>query len=969
MKNRLCLFMSAVILLLACSSLCVSADTEEIKAGYFYFGSYQENIQYDEYEGSIIDFYSAIAQYEDFNYRFMKGTYQECLTMLENGSIDILGGVIKDDELEAKFEFSDISIGDYQPKLYALMSNENLKNGDFASLNNMRIALLKGSRREMMIDTYCLENGFGVQKVYFNRFDEMIKALENGNVDAVLSSNMTDKGSYKIVGVLEECPIYFATLKNSPVMDKVNRAMSQIMYVNPDFKYNNSKTHQQNRSFVPVFNEEELAYIESKKQVRVVFDPNWRPIEYYDAIDKKYMGISAEILDLVSEYSGLEFLYQNTATFSNSLSMVTTGDADILSGLANDYAWAEKNNVLISMPYLSSTVVAVGRKEDMGNKFRKIALPKNYLISTKIEQEKLGSQIVMYDTVEECITAVNNKKADATYVNNYVAEYYLSKMKYNMLSVVETTEHTENICIAVSKKADPVLLSIINKSLACIPDITLEQAVIRNSISDEPLGITSYLYAHPVQSVAFIIILALLIIAYFMLKANKARESKQIVEKAFDEARISNERFQVIMKYIPCDILEYDLNTNNMSWFDKKTGNKLNVMTDNKVTMNRESYGVVYPAMKNVLKSLYERMNGGEKVIVEILEGKDRTGEMKWGRFTATAVKNSWDMPVQAMCVIEDITDSIGTSMELADKFTAALKSTYDEVYELDLKKDSIAPLYTKNRIFKRDEAFTPANVAFADYALHPQKRAFYKANMSVENLTEKVLSGGKNLYIECEVWYHSMQMYRNTSFTVIKSTWSDDTVLMFMRDIEEQTNERKLLIEKSQKDNLTGLYNKHAFYDECKKYIESDIDDSYAIMFLDLDNFKSVNDTFGHIKGDEAIQTAAEKLQLIFSNFDIISRFGGDEFCILIKNVPHEILIDKLEWTVQKMREEYSDASHTVNISTSIGVALCSEGIEFGELLNRADKALYSAKERGKDRYVIYSDDLKLEGYIGRHE
>ena len=191
---------------------------------------------------------------------------------------------------------------------------------------------------------------------------------------------------------------------------------------------------------------------------------------------------------------------------------------------------------------------------------------------------------------------------------------------------------------------------------------------------------------------------------------------------------------------------------------------------------------------------------------------------------------------------------------------------------------------------------------------------------------------------------------------------------MIFKRDIDEQIKERQLLIERSQRDNLTGLYNKMAFFELCEEYMVDNPNDSTALIFLDLDNFKALNDTQGHIKGDLAIRAAADKLQVIFSNIDVISRFGGDEFCVMVKNMPKEKLTDKLDFLLKKMHEFYGEGDKTVEITVSVGVAWAQEDLSFGEVLERADKALYKAKEDGKNRFIVYSDNLKLNGYVGRN-
>ena len=125
------------------------------------------------------------------------------------------------------------------------------------------------------------------------------------------------------------------------------------------------------------------------------------------------------------------------------------------------------------------------------------------------------------------------------------------------------------------------------------------------------------------------------------------------------------------------------------------------------------------------------------------------------------------------------------------------------------------------------------------------------------------------------------------------------DTVTQIIgriENIDKDEKERKKILHQTQIDSLTGLYRKEIFASLAQKYLDMPHQKKSAMVFIDLDNFKKVNDTFGHLTGDEILTKVASKLQVIFSNYDIISRFGGDEFCILVKEIPLATLEEKLK-------------------------------------------------------------------------
>lgn len=173
--------------------------------------------------------------------------------------------------------------------------------------------------------------------------------------------------------------------------------------------------------------------------------------------------------------------------------------------------------------------------------------------------------------------------------------------------------------------------------------------------------------------------------------------------------------------------------------------------------------------------------------------------------------------------------------------------------------------------------------------------------------------------------------------------------------DIDQEVKEKKTLEHRSRTDLLTGLLNKNTFEKEVREYVEKNSTENACFVFIDMDHFKEINDKFGHSVGDQVIKENARKIQLLFANFDLVGRFGGDEFCIFVKDIPRETLIDRLKFAVKKMEQEYSFQGGVVKLSASIGAAYCKKsGVGYKELLDVADVAAYRAKDNGRNCYII---------------
>lgn len=174
--------------------------------------------------------------------------------------------------------------------------------------------------------------------------------------------------------------------------------------------------------------------------------------------------------------------------------------------------------------------------------------------------------------------------------------------------------------------------------------------------------------------------------------------------------------------------------------------------------------------------------------------------------------------------------------------------------------------------------------------------------------------------------------------------------------------HERKLkeldLLLRAEKDALTGLYNKGA----TKQLIENVIQDSpkdalNALMIIDLDNFKEVNDLLGHAQGDQVLVDTANALNEIFKGGDITGRIGGDEFVVFMKNLKAisnaDILAEKI---VRNVNYSFDYGDREIHVTCSVGVAIYPyHGKDYTELFKKADKAVYTAKANGKCGYRIY--------------
>lgn len=186
--------------------------------------------------------------------------------------------------------------------------------------------------------------------------------------------------------------------------------------------------------------------------------------------------------------------------------------------------------------------------------------------------------------------------------------------------------------------------------------------------------------------------------------------------------------------------------------------------------------------------------------------------------------------------------------------------------------------------------------------------------------------------------------------------------------DIDEEKRTADFLIDRARRDTLTGLYNKGTSREYSEEWLRhASPRQKGALLILDLDNFKHINDTMGHLFGDALLAEVSCVLQKQFRSRDIVGRVGGDEFMVFIKDIPDKGIVQrKAEQIMSALSEMAVQDAVSMGLSCSIGISLYPEhGSTYQELYQRADQALYRAKSLGKNRYSFFETLVQEEGFL----
>lgn len=294
-----------------------------------------------------------------------------------------------------------------------------------------------------------------------------------------------------------------------------------------------------------------------------------------------------------------------------------------------------------------------------------------------------------------------------------------------------------------------------------------------------------------------------------------------------------------------------------------------------------------------------------------------------------------------------------------------------DILFEWDLETDDFFVTPNWFDIF----GYMPSSQNFSDeiekgIMIHPDDIHFLKEYIETIHYNQHDLAN-KKLYSKLELRfrnaYHQYIWCKLRLATAFSNRNLPYKISGMLTDIDFDKKHRETLLNQAQKDLLTGLYNKVTTHTLIEEYLQSSpTTHNHALLIIDLDGFKAINDNFGHLFGDAVLCDLATSIKKSFPASDIVGRVGGDEFVVLVKNMSSP------EWLRSKglalniaLRRSYITDRQEYKVSGTIGIAIyplhCKN---FNDLFKAADQALYYAKGTGKDKCVVYSDQLPKVEY-----
>lgn len=814
-----------------------------VKVGFYHMEGFQYYDEYGELQGYCVDYLNMLASFTGWTYEYVDvSDFGDGCDKLESHEIDLLAPAMLTEERQKQYDYSSLEFGIEYTILVTDVERNDLYYEDYDAFDDIKVAVLYNYPLTEYFIEYMRTNGFESELVYFDSIDESKKAMDSGQVDAIVTSIMDMESDQKMLARFTPQPFYFLTWKgNTEFLEVLNRAMIQVQNTYPTY-LDSLLVNYYPIYGIQYYTREDVEFVNQLGTLRVAYISDRKPVSFTNE-DGELDGISREIFDTIAEVSGLKFEYIALPQGDITYRYLLEQNIQLVTGVEYNSTNMNSTGMLLSSPYLSSRKVIVSLNDFEYNPQLpyKIAVAEGSQTVHKVLSTLYPNmEIIDYGTNSDCFEALANGEVDMLIQNQYVVEAILSKPRYSQFVVVPMDGLADELAFStivslygmdgMSEEDSIRLIAIINKALSQIEEQAIDNIIVREMLENQyELDFMDFVYSYRWVIVSVSVAFAFMLMFFISLAVMRKRRQKQLEEEARINA-IQQRRYETIVE---CS----------------------------------------------------------EDLIYEIsLVGESNMGSEK------IKAKFGWEIP------------------------------RYVPMEELNFAKTmQILHVHPEDEVEFR-------------------KTILSNGGGTIDALTVR-LGKVDGTYIWCKVF---RTLLTDDAGNVI-------SVLGKIEDVDEEVKERKALEFTSRTDALSGLLNKATFKKEVKEYLANNSAIGVGFIFMDMDHFKEINDTFGHRTGDIVIKENAKKIQLLFANFDLVSRFGGDEFCVFVKNIPRETFVDRLEFAVEKMQEDYPYDGGVIHLSASIGAAYCrKDQVEYKDLFEVADTALYKVKERGRNGYLI---------------
>ena len=474
-----------------------------------------------------------MARYWDVDYEYVgyDKSWEEMQQMLIDGEIDMVTSAHKTPDREELFDFSR-PIGTNNGILTVRSDNNTIVDGKYSTYNGMRVALLNGNSRNDEFAEYARTKGFTYKSVYFDSTDEMAEALQNGTVDAIVTSSLRKTNNERIVEKFGSSDFYVIVKKgNTELLNKVNYAIDQMNAAEGNWKtalYN--KNYESTDSKNLEYTEEEkriIAQYSKDDPLHVLCDPTRYPYSYTENGEVK--GILPDYFRKIADYAGLSYEFLVPATRDEYIAYQSDKaavDINIDARLETDN-YAETKEWGLTAPYITMRMARVTRR-DFDGKINVVATVNQTASKSIADTLAPGAEKLMCDTRNEMMEAVRDGKADAAFVYYYMAQAFVNSDTTGTMSYALLEQPTFSYRMVVSSTENHALAGILTKAMYAMPDNLVEDLAAQyTTYKAANLTFADMIRLHPVAAVAIIVFVSWVAVTLIVI-VNRLRTRRKL---------------------------------------------------------------------------------------------------------------------------------------------------------------------------------------------------------------------------------------------------------------------------------------------------------------------------------------------------------------------------------------------------------------------------------------------------------
>ena len=510
-------------------------ENKTVRVGYFPYANFQEGGYGEHKQGAGYEYLQRISYITGWKYEYVYGSFKECLDMLADGEIDILGSVSYTPERAEVISFSDYAEGTERYWIYTREDHLNLTDGDLKQLNGCRIGVEDGSYQKKNLEKWLDSNQLHAEIVVCKGYDEIIKKQDADELDAFVIPALSVDSDFIAIANIGVSDCYFGVSKSRPdLLKELNSALEEINNTKTDYSSKLYARYEGKAAINYALNEEEKQWLAAHENtIRVGYLKDNLP--FCGEEDGKLTGILGTVLETVQKKYEITIKAVPCSTGIQMNEALQSGEIDIAGPILQDFYTQEQFQVVLTDEIFDITPVVIYKGNDYSSSLSAIAATETSLYSELMVSLLFpDAEIKQYGTQEECLEAVANGKVGATVIPSSKINLLNESSLTKSLSFAEMAKRQE--LGMFTTRGNRRAATIINKAIDQSSDILNGVVLALNSVSEKKMTLQDVLaeYAGFVTGVSFAIIFVLLLLVYSLLASRK----KQM--EALKEAQNAN---------------------------------------------------------------------------------------------------------------------------------------------------------------------------------------------------------------------------------------------------------------------------------------------------------------------------------------------------------------------------------------------------------------------------------------------